>query len=119
MDSVSFIETETGDDLIVSFAIPVGEFPDDIESLILLRTPKYEKFLDDADRGVKVMPENDTEEDMLREVSFDKESAIVRLTSENHRYELDVRKVDPAELKDMREVLRKMNFDKRVKLSGI
>jgi hypothetical protein len=101
MDIVAFINTETGHDLIVSFAIPVRESLDDIESLILLRTPKYERFLEDADRGVKVMPEHDNDREMLREASFDKTSAIVQLTTENHRYELDVRKVDPDELKDM------------------
>lgn len=119
METVSFIHTESGKDLIVSFAIPTSDVPDDVESLTLLRTPMFEGVLDDADRGVKVMPENGEDEDMLQEVSFDREAAVVRLITENHRYELDVNKVDPEDITDMRRVLRQMNFDSRVKLTGV
>ena len=120
METVAFINCETGDDLLVSFAIPVADVLDDVESLILLRTPKFERFLDDAERGVKVLPENDDDEhELLKEFRFDKDSPIVRFTTENHSYELDVRKVDPDELKGMCAVLRKMNFDQRIKLSGV
>ena len=120
METVAFINWQAGDDLLVSFAIPVDDVPDDVESLTLLRTPKYEGFLDDWERGVKVMPENDDDEhELLKEFRFDKDSAIVRFTTENHSYELDVRKVDPDELKNMCAILRKMNFDQRIKLSGV
>jgi hypothetical protein len=120
METVAFINCQGGDDLIVSFAIPVDDDPDDVESLTLLRTPKYEGFLDDAERGVKVMPENDDDEhELLKEFRFDKDLAIVRFTTQNHSYELDVRKVDPDELKDMCAILRKMNSDQRIKLSGV
>ena len=119
MEIVSFISTETGKDLIVSFAIPASEMPGDVDSLTLLRTPMYEGILDDAERGVKLMPEDDDEEDMLTEVNFDKDAAVVTLTTDNGgRYELDVRKVDPVELEHMCSLLRKMNFDERIKLSG-
>jgi hypothetical protein len=39
METVDFITLESGDDLIVSFAIG-GEYPGDVISLTLLRTPK-------------------------------------------------------------------------------
>jgi hypothetical protein len=39
MEEVSFIHTERGDDLIVSFAI-LGPEPMEVKSLTLLRTPK-------------------------------------------------------------------------------
>ena len=55
-----FITNEDGTDLIVSFAIPVDEYYD-VKSLILLRTPKYEIFMDEADRGVKVSYEDFTD----------------------------------------------------------
>jgi hypothetical protein len=120
METVAFIHTETGDDLIVSFAIPLADVADDVESLTLLRTPKVEGLLDDAERGVKVMPDDDHDDhELLKEFSFDKNSAIVRFTTRNHRYELDVRKVEPEELKDMCAVLRKMNFDHRIELTGV
>ena len=117
METVAFITCETGDDLLVSFAIPA--YPDEVESITLLRTPKNEAFLDDGERGVKVMPEDDDEHELLKEFRLDKDSAIVRFSTANNRYELDVRKVDPDELKQMCTILRKMNFDQRIKLSGV
>ncbi|MCX5885853.1 MAG: hypothetical protein NT096_08095 [Proteobacteria bacterium] len=56
MKQASFIHTEDGDDLIVSFVIagddPIG--PEDVKSLTLIRTPKYEFLLSDDERGVTV-----------------------------------------------------------------
>ena len=53
MERVDFITAESGDDLIVSFAIRLAE-PGEIRSLTLLRTPKYEFLLDESERGVQV-----------------------------------------------------------------
>jgi hypothetical protein len=39
---VAFITVETGDDLIVSFAVCEADDPTAIESLTILRTPKFE-----------------------------------------------------------------------------
>jgi hypothetical protein len=120
MQLVSFITTETGDDLIVSFATPSSEDADDVDSLTLLRTPKFEVLLEDADRGVMVMPGDDDEDDLLAAVNFDKNAGVVTLTTQNGAsYELDVRDVDPEELEDMCSVFRKMNFDRRIQLTGI
>ena len=52
-----FITNEDGDDLIVSFAIPIDD-AGNIKSLTLLRTPKYEFALEESDRGVKVSYED-------------------------------------------------------------
>jgi hypothetical protein len=54
METVAFISTENGDDLIVSFAVIDPVDPTEIESLTLLRTPKYEHVLGDCERGVSV-----------------------------------------------------------------
>ena len=54
MYRVNFITTEQGDDLTVSFAIAGSDFPGDISSLTLLRTPKYEFILDPDERDVSV-----------------------------------------------------------------
>lgn len=61
---VSFITTEEEDDLIVAFAIPVSD-QGYVSSLILLRAPEFEHFLDENERGVNVSYENqvDTEDD--------------------------------------------------------
>ncbi len=54
MYPVNFITTQQGDDLIVSFAV-AGNFPGDVLSLTLLRTPKYEFILDPDERGVTIL----------------------------------------------------------------
>lgn len=95
--------------------------PDGINSLILLRTPVYERFLDQSERGVSVsleLEDND-ERDLLREVHFDKDAATILLRTLSREYELDLRQVDPVELEQMCIGLRKMNFDQKLLLSGI
>src|SRR5438270_12516168 len=123
MDTVSFISSELGDDLIVSFAVQTPEDPTEIESLILLRTPKYEFLLDPHERGVSVsferLQDDDDERDLLQEVSYSERDATVELKTAARHYRLDVRKVGPEELADMREVLRKMSFDGRFRLIGM
>lgn len=110
--AVSFITTEEGDDLIVSFALADDE-PGEIVTLMLLRTPKYESLLPEDERGVSVSHEVefDDEGDYLRRVSL----AESRITIESTRrqYELDVSRVDRRELKAARKVLAQMNFDRR------
>ena len=123
MDTVSFISSELDDDLIVSFAVQTPKDPTEIESLTLLRTPKYELLLDPDERGVSVSFERlragDDEGDLLQEVSYSERDATVELKTAARHYRLDVRKVDPEELADMREVFRKMNFDGRFRLIGM
>ena len=46
MERVSFITTEEGDDLILSFAMQRHDDASEIETLILMRTPKYEYQVD-------------------------------------------------------------------------
>ena len=115
MDIVAFITAELEEhDFIVSFAIQTPDDPSEIESLTLLRTPKYELFLDREERGVSVSFErfpDDDDRDLLKDVTFSKRDAIVELRTASRHYRLDVRKVDPKELAAMRKVLQKMNFD--------
>jgi hypothetical protein len=121
METVAFISTENGDDLIVSFAVIDPADPTEIESLTLLRTPKYEHLLADWERGVSVSFERYVEDDdeLLEELHLDRKSAVVRLTTSLRNYELDLRKVDEKEVKAMRKVLSRMNHDHRIKLLGI
>ena len=121
MDTVAFITTESGDDLIVSFAVQDLEEPSEIESLTLLRTPKYEFIVAEDERGVSVSFERnaDEEDDYLKAVEYLEAQSIVRVRTLSHDYELDVRKVDAKELKKMRQVLREMNYDRRFQTSGV
>ncbi len=115
MEYVSFITIQSGDDLIVSFAIP-GTDPSDVKSLTLLRTPKYEFILDDAERGVKVSYDDfpDDEDDLLEEVHIEGHS--VRITTSHRSYTLDVRHVDRKEIGEAKKLLERMNFDSRFKI---
>src|SRR6266702_152787 len=83
METVAFISTENGDDLIVSFAVIDPADPPEIEILTLLRTPKYEHLLADWERGVSVSFERYVEDDeeLLEELHLDRKSAGVRLTT--------------------------------------
>ena len=121
MDTVTFITTESGDDLILSFAVQDLEDPSEIESLILLRTPKYEFIVEEDERGVSVSFERyaDEEDDYLKAVEYLEAERTVRLKTLAREYELNVRKVDAAELKQMRQILRKMNYDRKFQMSGV
>ncbi len=118
MDTVAFITVELGDDLIVSFAVQKPDDPTWIESLTLLRTPKYESYLDREERGVSVsferFPDNDRE--MLKNVSFLERDEIVELKTTSRHYRLSIRKVDPEELANMRTAFHRMNFDNSFRL---
>jgi len=119
MRTTKFITTESGKDLIVSFALRAGDGPAEIESLTLLRTPIYEGFLDESERGVTVSLELDVDHDLLEAHEFHRDSAIVWLRTQSREYKVDVSEVDPDELNSMCQVLALMNFDERLQLSGI
>jgi hypothetical protein len=57
----------------------------------------------------------DEEHDLLVQVEF--EGLQVRLVTRYHRYELDLGRVDDAEIGEAKRILEKMNFDKRFRLS--
>jgi len=119
MELVSFISIEDDPpDLILSFAIWQPEL-DDIRSLILLRTPEYEIILDETERGVKVSDEAllDDEDDMLKEIEFGDD--FVRITTDHHQFELDLRKVDKEEIEQAKIFLKRMNFDNRFEIRAV
>jgi hypothetical protein len=119
---VSFISVETGDDLIVSFAVYEPDDPVDIESLIVLRTPKYERLLYDWERGASVSFDRGAFTDerlLLREVVYSSADNSIVLRTDRRTYNLDLRKVDSKELAAMCRVFRKMNFDSSIQLTGI
>ena len=116
MELVSFISIEDDPpDLILSFAIWQPEL-DDIRSLILLRTPEYEFILDETERGVKVSDEAllDDEDDMLKEIEFGDD--FVRINTDHHQFDLDLRKVDKEDIEQAKSFLERMNFDNRFEI---
>ena len=111
LDVVSFVTLQDGDDLIVSFAI-ADEEPDEIISLILLRTPKYEALLPADERGVSVSHESFPEEDdrdRLRRLTMS--GSVATIETIRTQYNLDVSDVDRRDLLEAERILRKMNFD--------
>ena len=121
MERVRFITMEAGDDLILSFAVQCRDDPAAIESLILIRTPKYEFIFEEHERGVKVSFERHggAEDDFLQKIDYAEADAIVRIQTSSQEYKLDVRKVDADELKKMRKILKQMNYDQKFQTSGI
>jgi hypothetical protein len=115
MENASFITNEDGDDLIVSFAIPVDEYGD-VKSLTLLRTPKYEFALDESERGVKVSFDDfpDEKNELLEQVTI--EGDVVTITTNYRTYTVSIRDVDGTEIEESRRILKKMNFDRRFEI---
>ena len=115
MKPVRFISCEDdGTDQIVSFVLAAGETK--IKSLILLRTPKYEAMMDETERGVSVSLEDETgdEVDVLSVVRI-KENRVVIVTRAS-KFDLDVSRVDPAEVSEMKALIWCMNFDDRFRI---
>jgi len=100
----------------VSFAIIPEDDLFDVKSLTLLRTPKYEFILDDAERGVNVSYDDfpDDEDDRLEEIAVGED--VVKLVTSHRRYVVDIRHVDDKQKRRMKRILKKMNFDGRFKL---
>ena len=120
MHRINFITTEQGDDLIVSFAVASSDYPADILSLTLLRTPKYEFILDPDERGVSVSWEEDEDEDENELLlGVERSGDVVKLNTTTRQFILDVSHVDDDDLSRMRKVLHKMNFDMAIQLTGI
>jgi hypothetical protein len=121
MERVTFITAEAGDDLVLSFAVQRPDDPSAIESLILMRTPKYEYIFEEHERGVKASFERheEDEDDFLQKFDYLEADAIVRIQTSSQEYELDVRKVEADELKEMRKILKRMNYDQKFQTSGV
>ncbi len=111
---VKFINTEDeGVDMILSFAIE-DENPVYVKSLILLRTPKYEPFLLEHERGVDVSLERVTAEDdriLLKTVKWGKGKVLIE--DEKTTYEIDISAVSEEDVQQAKQLLVKMNFDSR------
>jgi len=122
MDLVTFITFESGTDLIVSYAVCDPHDYTLIRSLTIMRTPKYEVFLYEWERGASVSFEREGEEaderNLLREVEYSPEEKTVRVHTDSHTYALDLRKIESEDLAIMCQIYRKMNFDSSIVLRG-
>jgi hypothetical protein len=105
---VSFITIEDEDNLIVAYAIELGD-PDEVASVILLRTPKFEFLLGEEERGVSVSHElySEVDGELARRIVVD--GSQVNIESTIRTYRLDLSRVDPEEATDAKKVLRRMH----------
>lgn len=120
MRNVSFTSVEMGDDLILSFAVERRDSLAGVESIILLRTPKFECFLEEQKRGVNVSCEwmGLDEGDLLQKIEYAEADALVRIETRSRQYELNVRRIDSSDMKKMHRMLKTMNFDHTLQICG-
>ena len=72
--------------------------------------------LDETERGVKVSDEAllDDEDGMLKEIEFGDD--FVRIITDHHQFELDLKKVDEEDIEQAKTFLKRMNFDNRFEI---
>ena len=109
---VEFITVESEDDWIVSFFA-------DGRSIILMRDKKWEALVPESEKGVKVsdgrIDDESWENNRLLSIRLEKATADIQ--SELHLHRLDLRRVVSSEILSAGKTLKKMNFDRRFKLS--
>ncbi len=120
LELVQFMTAEIGDDLIVSFFVAKPHDPIHGRSIILMRDKKFEHLVAEWDRGVRVsdedFPENEeADNNFLEGIRIGKTVAEIETT--HRRYKLDLRNVGELDLRAAKKVLKKMNYDKRFKLT--
>ena len=110
MDSVQFITIQDDDDLILSFSFEEGtEFG--VEGFMLHRCPKYEFALMPHERGSSVTWTDDDE--IVTVESFELSRASVMITTRYRQYAFDISGLSDREVKVIRKIVRKKNFDNR------
>jgi hypothetical protein len=118
MEPVQFIACEDdGTDQIVSFALAYDEMG--VRSLVLLRTPKYEPLLDEIERGVSVSLEHETDDDVEMLAVLRIRAKSLTIETWTSKYDLDVSRVDSAELSEMTALIKRMNFDGRFSIEEV
>ena len=120
LELVQFMTAEIGDDLIVSFFVAKPHDPIHGRSIILMRDKKWEHLIAEWDRGVKVSDEDFPEDEeadnnFLEGIRIG--NAVAEIETTYRRYKLDLHNVGELEIRAAKKVLKKMNYDKRFKLT--
>lgn len=119
---VSFITVEEGTDLVVSFAVVEPEDGSYQDCLNIIRTPKYEMFLEPRERCpmVSFPLENDgIERRPLSNASYSADDGVILIRCEGATFALDLSRVERDDFDAMAEILRKMCKNCDSTLSGI
>ncbi|ALO35260.1 hypothetical protein CMT41_11410 [Colwellia sp. MT41] len=120
MDVVSFMNIEeTEKDLIISFALDIGEGY--IKTLLLHRTLFYEFILPDEERGTNVSLEgSDLSKEHINSlecITFD--GSVIKIKARFSYHEIDLVKIDKEELKNIEKSLILHNYDERFEVKFI
>ncbi len=120
LELVQFVTAEIGDDLILSFFVAKPHDPTHGRSIILMRDKKWEHLIAEWDRGVRVSDEDipeaeEADNNFLEGIRIS--NTVVEIETTHRRYKLDLRKVDEPEVQAAKRILKKMNYDKRFKLT--
>ena len=115
----SFIHTEEGKDLIVSFALAGETDPAVVESLTLMRTPMFESFALPEERGVNISLECDDDNDMVEHFEFRDADHQVLIRSRQRQFTVDVSDVDKSEISEMGKIIREMCSDNAFTIRGL
>ena len=91
----------------------------EFRSLVLLRTPKFESLLDEAERGVSVSLGDGRghDDDLLEVIRI--EANRVTIETQASKYDLDTSRVDPVEVSEMKALIGRMNFDNRFRIENV
>ena len=120
LELVQFMTSEIGDDLIVSFFVAKPHDPTDGRSIILMRDKKWEHLVAEWERGVKVsdedFPENEEADNNYLE-GIQIGNTVAEIETTRRRYKLDLRHVGKSEVMMAQNILKKMNYDRRFKLT--
>ena len=119
---ISFITVEDGTDLIVSFAVMDPEDGSFQDSLNLIRTPKYEQFLEPYERCPMVsfpLEDDGVERRPLRIASYSADDGVMTIRCEGATFALDLSRVEHGDFDAMTEILRKMCNDSDSVLTGL
>ncbi len=120
LELVQFVTAEIGDDLILSFFVAKPHDPTHGRSIILMRDKKFEHLIAEWDRGVRVsdeeFPENEEADNNFLE-GIRISNTVAEIETTHRRYKLDFRKVGEPEVRAAKKILKKMNYDKRFKLT--
>ena len=120
LELVQFMTAEIGDDFILSFFVAKPHDPTHGRSIILMRDKKFEHLIAEWDRGVRVsdeeFPENEEADNNFLE-GIRISNTVAEIETTHRRYKLDLRKVGEPEVRAAKKILKKMNYDKRFKLT--
>ena len=108
MDKVNFTTIEDGTDLVLSFSFD-EETEFGIDGFIMERTPKLEYALQPHERGVSIDWTDDDIIILVTKVELSKNT--IKIHSQEKYYGFDISKLDENDIDEIKNILKKMNFD--------